>query len=99
MVLLLDSSSPTPLYVWRLPYDNPSCVRLLLGGSHSGGKEGVLCLTRRGELLLLSVASADGDVSNLSPAPKVREVIPRRRDGLRPVVVMIGLPSRSSVAS
>ncbi|CAM9483119.1 unnamed protein product, partial [Ectocarpus fasciculatus] len=56
VVLLLNSGDPTPLHTWRLPGDTPTSMRLLLGSG--GGREGVLCLTQRGELLMLSVAGA-----------------------------------------
>lgn len=59
-MLLLNSGDPTPLHTWRLPHDTPTCLRLLLGGGGgtADSPEGVLCLTRRGELLMLSVASS-----------------------------------------
>ncbi|CAN0031552.1 unnamed protein product, partial [Hapterophycus canaliculatus] len=64
VVLLLNSSDPTPLHTWRLPDDTSTSLRLLLhgGGGAGGAPEGVLCLTQRGELLMLSVASS-------SPSP------------------------------
>ena len=70
MVLLLNSGNPAPLYTWRLPDDAPVCLRLLVGTAvASGGREGVLCLTRKGDLMLLSVASGGG----------VEEMCPRDR--------------------
>lgn len=59
VVLLLNSGNPTPLHTWRLTGDTPTSLRLLLDSG--GGREGVLCLTRRGELLMLSVASPAED--------------------------------------
>eukprot|EP00903_Cladosiphon_okamuranus_P017264 g15909.t1 len=68
VVLLLNSSNPTPLYTWRLPGDMPTSLKLLLDSG--GGREGVLCLTRRGELLMLSVASPEDDGGKAVSVPR-----------------------------
>ena len=75
-MLLLNSGDPTPLHSWRLPGDTPTSMRLLLGSG--GGPEGVLCLTQRGELLMLSVAGAPSTAAGgggaLIPRPRQRQV-------------------------
>ena len=73
VVLLLNSGNPAPLYTWRLPDDVPVCLRLLVDtAAASGGREGVLCLTQKGDLILLSVASGGGDGGNLPRRSQVR---------------------------
>ncbi|CAN0483385.1 unnamed protein product, partial [Ectocarpus sp. 8 AP-2014] len=76
VVLLLNSGDPTPLHTWRLPGDTPTSMRLLLGSG--GGPEGVLCLTQRGELLMLSVAGAPSTAAGgreaLVPRPRQQQV-------------------------
>ncbi|CAM9433399.1 unnamed protein product [Ectocarpus sp. 13 AM-2016] len=76
VVLLLNSGDPTPLHTWRLPGDTPTSMRLLLGSG--GGREGVLCLTQRGELLMLSVAGAPSNAAGgrgaLVPRPREQQV-------------------------
>lgn len=73
VVLLLNSGDPVPLHTWRLPNDTPTCLQLMLDTTNSGGRDGVLCLTRKGELVLLSVASREGDGKVLAPRPQVGE--------------------------
>lgn len=75
VVLLLNSGDPVPLHTWRLPNDTPTCLQLLLDTTNSGGRDGVLCLTRKGELVLLSVASREGDGKVLAPRPQVSELM------------------------
>ncbi|CBJ32024.1 expressed unknown protein [Ectocarpus siliculosus] len=76
VVLLLNSGDPTPLHTWRLPGDTPTSMRLLLGSG--GGREGVLCLTQRGELLMLSVAGAPSTAAGRGeasvPRPRQQQV-------------------------
>lgn len=72
VVLLLDAARPTPLHSWRLKDDLVNCLQLGLGDAGSGRiREGILCLTDSGVLLLLAVASGAGDAAPSSRAVKV----------------------------
>ncbi|CAN0477575.1 unnamed protein product, partial [Laminaria digitata] len=91
VVLLLNSGNPAPLYTWRLPDDVPVCLSLLVGTAAAyGGREGVLCLTRKGDLILLSVASGGGDGKDLSPQSKAVITIGGSGDGLGVVRIKKG---------
>lgn len=71
-MLLLNASRPTPLFSWRLRQDRIVSAQLLLGSAGSNAGEGVLGLTKRGELLLLSVLSGGGDRRVAAPGQQVR---------------------------
>lgn len=70
-MLLLDGGRPTPLYTWKLKGDYVVSLQLFLGSGKSAGPEGVLCLTAKGEMLLLSVATTTGDKASSTPGVKV----------------------------